>query len=49
MKEARLVNQEDAQIVSKIDSIVKIARDTTITPFETTEVKSIIRAPTNYK
>ena len=33
MKEAQLVNQEDAQIMSQIDSIVKIARDTTITPF----------------
>ena len=35
MKEAQIVNQEDAQIVSKIDSIVKIARDTTIVPFGT--------------
>ena len=33
MKEAWLVNQEDAQIVSIIDSIVKIARDTTIIPY----------------
>ena len=46
---AQLVNQEDAQIVSKIDSIVKIARDTTITPFGTTKVKGVIRAPNNYK
>ena len=44
MKEAQLVNQEDAQIVSQIDNIVKIARDTTITPFGTTKVKSVIRA-----
>ena len=29
MKEAHIVNQEDEQIVSKMDSIVKIARDTT--------------------
>ena len=49
MKEAQLVNQEDAQIVSKIDSIVKIARDTTIIPFGTTEVKHVIRAPNHYK
>ena len=48
-KEAQLVNQEDAQIVSKIDSIVKLARDTTITPFGTTEVKGVIRAPNHYK
>ena len=33
MKEAQIVNQENAQIVSKIDSIVKIARDTTSVPF----------------
>ena len=38
MKEAWIVNQEDAQIVSKVDSIVKIARDTII-PFGATEVK----------
>ena len=49
MKEAPLVNQEDAQIVSKIDSIVKVARGTTITPFGTTEVKGVIRAPKHYK
>ena len=49
MKEAQLVNQEDAQIVSKIDSIVKIARDATITPCGTTEVKGVIRAPNHYK
>ena len=42
MKEEQIVNQEDAQIVSKIDSIVKIARDTTIIPFGTTEVKGVI-------
>ena len=34
MKEAQIFNLEDAQIVSKIDSIVKIARNTTIVPFE---------------
>ena len=33
MKEVQLVNQEDAQIVSRIDNIVKIAKDTTIVPF----------------
>ena len=49
MKEAQLVNQEDAHIVSKIDSIVKIARDTTITPFGTAEVKGVIKAPNHYK
>ena len=42
MKEAQLVNQEDAQILSKIDSIVKIARHMTKTPFGTTEVKVLL-------
>ena len=49
MKEAQLVNQEDAQIVSKIDSTVKFARDTTITPFETTDIKGVIRPLNHYK
>ena len=49
MKEAWLVNQEDVQIVSKIDNIVKIARDTAIIPFATAEVKSVIKAPNHYK
>ena len=49
MKEAWLVNQEDAQIVSRIDSIMKIVRDMTITPFGTTEVKGVSRAPNHYK
>ena len=49
MKEAQIVNQEDEQIVSKIDSIVKIARDTTIIPFGTTEVKGFIKAPNQSK
>ena len=43
------MNQEDAQIVSQIDSIVKTARDTTITPFGTIKVKGVIRAPNHYK
>ena len=33
MKEAQLVNPEDTQIVSKIDSFVIIVKDTTIVPF----------------
>ena len=43
------MKQEDAQIVSKIDSIVKIAKDTTIVPFGTAEVKGAIKAPNHYK
>ena len=49
MKEAQIVNQEDAQIVCRIDSIVKIARDTTIVPFGTAEVKCVIKTPNHYK
>ena len=48
-KEVQIVNQEDAQIVSKIDSIVKVARDTTIVPFGTIEVKGVIKTPNHYK
>ena len=48
MKEVQLVNQEDAQIVSQIDSIVKTSRDT-ITLFGTIKVKGVIRAPNHYK
>ena len=49
MKEAQLVNQEGAQIVFQIDSIVKTARDTTITSFGIIKVKGVIRAPNHYK
>ena len=45
MKKAQLVNQEDVQIVSQIDNIVKIAKETTMTPFETIKVKGVIKAP----
>ena len=49
MKEAQLVKQEDAKIVSQIDSIVKITKDTTMTPFETIKIKGVIEAPRHYK
>ena len=39
MKETQLVNQEDATIVSQIDSIVVITKDTTMKPFEIIKVK----------
>ena len=45
MKEAHLVNQEGAKIVSETDSIVKITKNTTMTLFKTIKVKSNIRAP----
>ena len=49
MKQAQIVNQEDALIVSKINSIVNVARDTTIVPFGTIEVKGVIETPNHYK
>ena len=41
--------KEEAQIVSKIDGIVKIARDTSIIPLGTAEVKGVIKAPNHSK
>ena len=49
MTEAQLVSPEDIQIVSKIDGILKIAKDATIVPFQTIKVKGIIRTPNHYK
>ena len=49
MEETQVVNPEDAQIVSKIDSIVKVARVITITPFGTMEVKGVIKTSDHYK
>ena len=49
MKEAQIVNQEDTQIVSKIDSIVKVTRNITTAPFGTTEVTGVIKASNHYK
>ena len=49
MKKAQLVNQEDTQIVSQIDNVVKITKDTTMTPFKTIKVKGVITAPRHYK
>ena len=49
MKEAQIVNQEDAQIVSKRDSIVKVVRSITIVPFGTIEIKGVIKTPNHYK
>ena len=49
MKEAQIVGVNDEQIISKIDSILKLARDTTISPFAKIEVKGIIKTPNHYK
>ena len=49
MKKAQLVNQEDTQIVSQINNVVKITKNATITPIETIKVKGVIKAPRHYK
>ena len=43
------MNPDDTQTVSKIDSFVKIAKDTIIVPFGIIKVKGIIKAPNHYK
>ena len=45
MKEAQILNIEEAQIVSKLDSDVKLVKDMTISPFETVEAKEILKNP----
>ena len=48
MKEAQVLNIEEAQIVSKLDSDVKLVKDTTINPFGTVKAKGILRKPPNH-
>ena len=50
MKEAQVLYMEEAQIVSQLDSDVKLVRDTILGPFETIEMKGILRkTPSHYK
>ena len=50
MKEVQILNIEEAQIVSKLDSDVKLVKDMTIGPFETVEAKGVLRkTPNHYK
>ena len=49
MKEAQIVGVNDKQVTSKIDNVLKLAKDTTIDPFEMIEVKGIIKTPNHYK
>ena len=50
IKEAQVLDVEEAQIISRLDSDVKLVRDTTLGPFETVETKGILRkAPSHYK
>ena len=48
MKEAQVLNIEEAQIVSKLDSDVKLVKDMTIDPFGTVEAKGILRKTPNH-
>ena len=47
MKEVQILNIEEAQIVSKLDSDVKLVKDTTIGPFETVEAKAVLKKTPN--
>ena len=49
MKEAHVVGVDDKQIITKIDNILKLAKDITIDPFGTIEVKGIMKTPNHYK
>ena len=50
MKEVQVLDIEEAQIVSQLDSDVKLVGDTTLGPFETIETKGIPRkTPNHYK
>ena len=48
MKEAQILNIEEGQIVSKLDSDVKLVKDTTIGPFETVKGKGVLKKTPNY-
>ena len=46
----QILNIEEAQIVSKLDSDVKLVKDMTIGPFETVEAKGVLKkTPNHYK
>ena len=49
MKETQIVSVDDKHIISKIDNILKIAKDTTIDPFGMVEIKGVIKTPNHYK
>ena len=49
-EEAQVLDVEEAQIISRSDSDVKLGRDTPLGPFETVETKGILRkTPNHYK
>ena len=48
MKEVQILNIEEAQIVSKLDSDVKLVKDMTIGPFETVKAKGVLKKTPNH-
>ena len=48
MKEAQILNTEEAQIVSELDNDVKLVKDMTIGPFETIEAKGVLKKTCNH-
>ena len=42
MKEVQVMDVEEAQIVSQLDSNVKLTRDIIVEPFKTVEMKGIL-------
>ena len=48
MKGVQVMDVEEAQIVSRLDSSVKLARDIIVGPFETVETKGILQKTRNY-
>ena len=50
MKGAQVMDVEEAQIVSQLDSSVKLTKDIIVGPFETMEMKGILwKTPNHYK
>ena len=50
MKEVQILNIEEAQIMSKLYSDVKLVKDMTIGPFETVKAKGVLKkTPNHYK
>ena len=49
MKETQVVGVDDKQIISKMENVLKLAKDTTIDPFGKIEVKGIIKTLNHYK
>ena len=48
LKEVQILNIEEAQIVSKLDSDVKFVKGMTIGPFETVEAKGVLKKTPNH-